>query len=118
MALPMLPRVLHSDADASRSQAADDADLRLTQRLAEIDRTLDCASGQIRYRPLRRATWRALLLPIGDVLRLYRRQLDAARLVSKPSEDYDALQAMAYALVARAILGDVKASNLLFDFIE
>jgi len=101
------------DADIRR-----DPDLQLAQRLAEIDRLLDRAPGPIRYRPLRRAVWRVLLLPVGDVLRKYRRQLDAAKLASKPAEDPDALQAMAYALVARAILGDVSAASLLFDIIE
>jgi transposase len=35
-----------------------------------------------------------------------------------PTEDPDALQAMAYALVGRAVLGDVRALALLFDLIE
>jgi len=90
----------------------------LAQRLAEIDRVLDRAPGPIRYRPLRRAVWRALLLPVGAVLRMYRQQLEAARLADKPAEDPDALQVMAYALVARAVLGDARATALLFDLIE
>jgi hypothetical protein len=92
--------------------------LRLAQRLAEIDRALDRALGPIRYRPLRRAVWRALLLPAGFVLWTYRRQLAVASMAGTPAEDPDALQTMAYALVARAILGDVRASALLFDLIE
>ena len=101
------------DADMPR-----DPGLRLAQRLAEIDRVLDRAPGPIRYRPLRRAVWRALLLPAGFVLWKFRRQLDAARLGGKPDKDPDALQAMAYALGARAMLGDVRALALLFDLIE
>jgi hypothetical protein len=109
---PRTGRACH-DADIHR-----DPGLRLAQRLAEIDRVLDRAPGPIRYRPLQRAVWRALLLPAGFVLWTYRRQLDTATLSSQPSEDHDALQATAYALVTRAILGDVRASSLLFDMIE
>jgi hypothetical protein len=114
----------HHEVDSCTGRAGHNADIRrepglqLAQRLAEIDRVLDRAPGPIRYRPLRRAVWRALLLPVGDVLWMYRRQLDGAGLTGKPDGDSDALQAMAYALVARAILGDASASSLLFDIIE
>ena len=101
-------------------RAGDDADVRQhpALRLAEIDRALDRAPGPIRYRPLRRAIWRALLLPAAFVLWKYRRQLDAAGSAGKPAEDRDALQAMSYALVARAILGDGRAAKLLFDLVD
>jgi hypothetical protein len=62
--------------------------------------------------------WRALLLPAGVVLWKYRRQLDDARSARKLTEAPDSLQAMAYALAARAILGDGRAANLLFDLVD
>ena len=114
----------HRDAELGAGRASDDAgvcrdpSLRLAERLAEIDRALDRAPGPIRYRPLRRAIWRVLLLPADFVLWTYRRQLDAAGSAGKPAEDPDALQAMAYALVARAILGDGRAAKLLFDLVD
>jgi hypothetical protein len=114
----------HHEVDLGAGCASDDADVyrhavpRLAQQLAEIDRILDRAPGPVRYRPLRRAIWRALLLPAGFVLWTFRRQLDAGRLAGKPAENHDALQAMAYTLVARAILGDMRASALLADLIE
>jgi hypothetical protein len=73
---------------------------------------------RVRERPILRAVWRALLLPAGFVLWKFRSQLDGAKLGSKPAEDLEAVQAMAHALVARAILGDARASSLLFDIIE
>jgi hypothetical protein len=114
----------HHEVDPGTGRACYDTDIRrdpglwLAQRLAEIDRVLDCAPGPIRYRPLRRAVWRVLLLPADFVLWKFRQQLDAARLGGDHAEDPDALQAMVYALVAKAILGDARASSLLFDIIE
>jgi hypothetical protein len=125
-------RAAHFEADARRQgHAADDADVRLAHRLAEIDRALDRAPGPIRYRPLRRAIWRALLLPARYVLWLYRQQLQAGldprtlAAIGRGAFEADdrachqrAIDAMAIALVARAILGDARASALLAERIE
>jgi hypothetical protein len=103
---------------ATAASVGDDLEGRLAHCLAEIERALDSAPARARESPIRRAIWRALLLPAGFVLWAFRQQLDADRLGGKPAEDPDALQAMAYVLVARAALGDVRAASMIFDMIE
>src|SRR5262245_46088308 len=57
------------------------AEATFAARLAELERqieaVLDRAPGPIRFMPLRRALWRALLMPARYVLLLYRQQLQA-----------------------------------------
>jgi hypothetical protein len=104
---------------------------RLAELEREIEAVLDRAPGPIRYRPLRRALWRALLLPARYVLWLYRQQLQAGldprtlAAIGRGAFEADdcagrqrAMDAMAIALVARAVLGDARAAARLFDRIE
>jgi hypothetical protein len=104
---------------------------RLAKLEVEIEAVLDCAPGPIRFLPLRRAIWRALLLPARYVLWLYRQQLKAGleprtlAAISRGAFEADdcagqqrALDAVAIALAARAALGDARAVAELFDYIE
>ena len=116
-------------------EQADQAKAAFAARLAELEReieaTLDRAPGPIRFLPLRRAIWRALLLPARYVLWLYRRQLQASldpttlAAIGRGAFEADdcagqqrAMDAMAIALVARAVLGDPRAVAELFVQIE
>jgi hypothetical protein len=139
--LAAVPLDLHPavDRDPDRPvrplEQADQAKAAFAARLAAIEReieaVLDRAPGPIRFLPLRRAIWRALLLPARYVLWLYRQQLQAgldpptlATIGREAFEAHDragqqrAMDAMAIALVARAILGDARATALLADRIE
>ena len=103
--------------------------VRLAAIEREIEATLDHAPGPIRFLPLRRAIWRALLLPARYVLWLYRQQLQAgldppALAAVGRGKAHDcagqqrAMDAMAIALVARAVMGDARAITLLAERIE
>lgn len=76
-------------------------------RLAEIDRDLDAASPTIRYRPLVRSIWRALLLVPAEL----------SALAAKP-ECLSIFDRVAVTLVRRAVLGDAKAADMLANMIE
>jgi hypothetical protein len=82
-------------------------------RLAEIERALAAAPDRIRHSPVRRALWRALLMPVGELFR--RRRLGTMLpLHGEPG----CLDGLAEVLVAKACTGDVRAVRLLFDLIE
>jgi hypothetical protein len=123
------------DPIARPLEQADQANAAFAARLAglerEIEAVLDRAPGRIRFLPLRRAIWRALLLPARYVLWLYRQQqqasLDPTALAAIGRGAFEAddragqqqvIDAMAIALVARAALGDARAVAELFDQIE
>ena len=104
---------------------------RLAKLEFEIEAALDHAPGRIRFLPLRRAIWRALLLPARYVMWLYRQQLQAGldpaalAAIGRGAFEADdcagqhrALDAMAIALVARTALGDARAVAELFVQIE
>jgi hypothetical protein len=76
-------------------------------RLAKIDCDLDSAPPAIRFRPLVRATWRALLLTPAEL----------ASLVARP-EGLATFDRLAVTIVGRAVLGDLKAAGILADMIE
>lgn len=80
----------------------------LEARLAVIEAALEAAPGRIRYRPLRRAIWRALLLTHHEVCWLR----------ANPPATLPSLDLIALALVDRACCGNVKAGALLFDLVE
>lgn len=80
----------------------------LAPKLEAIEALLECAPGRIRYRPLRRALWRALLLSAVEV-----RWLRA-----NPPASLGPLDLIALALVDRACAGNMKASKLVLDQIE
>src|SRR5262245_23311605 len=76
-------------------------------RLAEIDRGMDTAPPAIRYRPLIRAIWRALLLSPQEL----------AALAAKP-EGLATFDRLAVTLVRRAVLGDVRLADMLANMVE
>ena len=76
-------------------------------RLAEIDRALEAAPPAIRFRPLIRAIWRALLLTSGEL----------AALAARP-DSLATFDRVAITLIGRAVRGDVKAAGMLADMIE
>lgn len=93
----------------------------LAARLARIDCALDQARGSIRFHPARRAVWRWLLMPSAAVVALARLLPvlgDAAERTAGLGEPIPPLDAIAIRLVARAILGDVKAAHTIFHLIE
>src|SRR5262245_18112983 len=123
--LDFQPAVGHDADRPIRPLEQAEADAAFVARLAAIEReieaTLDRAPGGIRFLPLRRAIWRALLLPARDVLWLYRQQLQAGldprtlAAIGRGAFEADdcaghqrAVDAMAIALLARAVLGDAR----------
>jgi len=76
-------------------------------QLAEIDRDLDAASPTVRFQPVVRAVWRALLLVPAEL----------AALAAKP-ECLSAFDRLAVTLVRRALLGDAMATDMLANMIE
>jgi hypothetical protein len=80
----------------------------LAVRVAEIDLWLDSTPGRIRFRPLLRAIFRALVLTVPEL----------HFLLSCPPPNLGPLDLMALQLVGRAAQGDLKAVRRLFDLIE
>jgi hypothetical protein len=90
---------------------------------AEIEQALGGAP-RVRENSLRRALWRSLLLPAGDVLRAYLAGLDLWKATRRPTQRRachplrrppgDGL----YVVITWAILGDMRASALVADLIE
>jgi hypothetical protein len=80
----------------------------LIARLSELDAMLAEAPPRIRYRPLKRALWRGLLLTVPEL----------AAVLACPPTFLRAFDLIALRLVWRAVLGNVKAISMVYDIIE
>jgi hypothetical protein len=80
----------------------------LADRVADIDAVLSAAPVRIRYRPLTKVVWRALLLTVPEV----------QMLLAAPPPSFKPLDLVALRLVSRACRGDARATSMIFDMIE